>query len=192
MTIRLKPVGTILRPLGSALGKGLKGIGIFLVVLLAIFGPFALMIGFDRWEKWESSYFQKDFTEQHAVAHEDGGYAVEKSSLTTYFPASKEAQTRTSLRFTPLKSNTFFPDSTSWSGITAWDYDSDGIWDEVFFCGYPENSYGANSIKLGTDPKDWATWEWSPCRFDAEHGVAMIDGCAIEHALDLVQKYENM
>lgn len=188
MKIKLKPVGVILRPIFASIGQ----LSLYVLGLMTVLLPFILMIGWDSWERWQESYYQKDFTEQHAVAHEDGGYAVEKSSQTTCFPAKKVEQTETSLRFTPLKSNTFFPDSTAWADITAWDYDSDGHWDEIFFCGYPEKSYGANSIKLGTDPNDWASWQWSPCRYDAEHGIAMIDGCAIEHALDLVQKYENM
>ena len=192
MKIKLKPVGVILRPVGRfgwEIGKHLLA---FLIVLLVTIGPIAIGVAYDRWERWQDSYFQKDFTEQHAVAHEDGGYAVEKQSLTTYFPASKKVQTKTSLELKPLKTNTFFPDSTAWGGIKVWDYNSDGHWDAIFFCGYPESANGCNSILLGKDPKDWLSWKWSPCRYDAEHGVAMIDGCAIEHALDLVQKYENM
>lgn len=48
-------------------------------------------------------------------------------------------------------------------GVTGHDYDGDGEWDEIFYCGIPESTYGCNSIIIKTnfDPV------WEPCPKDS-------------------------
>ncbi|MFA5158638.1 MAG: hypothetical protein WC451_05650 [Patescibacteria group bacterium] len=50
----------------------------------------------------------------------------------------------------------------SYVGNTVWDYDSNGVWDEVFVGGHPSDSNGYNSFKRTKDG-----WVWSPCPADA-------------------------
>ena len=54
--------------------------------------------------------------------------------------------------------------SPSYVGITGHDYNDDGRWDRVFYCGYPEVTNGCNSFYI--DPSGELVWE--PCPADED------------------------
>ncbi len=56
---------------------------------------------------------------------------------------------------------------TTYVGITGHDYNGDGFWDRVFYCGYPESTNGCNSVTLEYN-HDVKSWE--PCPAD-EHKI---------------------
>lgn len=54
-------------------------------------------------------------------------------------------------------------ETASYLGITGHDYDGDGYWDRVFYCGYPNNANGCNSVMVKWN-HDITGWE--PCPAD--------------------------
>ncbi|MAF80594.1 hypothetical protein CL628_01125 [bacterium] len=50
----------------------------------------------------------------------------------------------------------------SWVSITGHDYNDDGNWDRVFYCGMRDTKYGCNSVIMTRDGR----WTWSPCPAD--------------------------
>ncbi len=52
--------------------------------------------------------------------------------------------------------------------ITGLDYNADGTWDRIFYCGYPERINGCNSVMLDGNGRMIA---WDPCGLD-EDGLA--------------------
>jgi len=64
----------------------------------------------------------------------------------------------------PLPVNYIWQGNTAiYLGITGHDYNADGKWDRVFYCGYPEKTNGCNSVTL--DAKGRIT-AWEPCAAD--------------------------
>ena len=54
--------------------------------------------------------------------------------------------------------------SPSYVGITGHDYDDDGKWDRVFYCGYPESVNGCNSFCITRSGER----VWEPCPADKD------------------------
>lgn len=52
----------------------------------------------------------------------------------------------------------------SYTGITGHDYDDDGKWDRVFYCGYPESVNGCNSFCITRSGER----VWKPCPADKD------------------------
>lgn len=52
--------------------------------------------------------------------------------------------------------------ASSHAGITGHDYDSDGRWDRILYCGYPQQSNGCNSMLIDED----GTMTFEPCAAD--------------------------
>lgn len=68
----------------------------------------------------------------------------------------------------PTANNNIFPDEiATYAAITGHDYDGDGFWDRVFYCGYPESINGCNSVTLEYNHN---IKSWEPCPAD-EHKV---------------------
>jgi hypothetical protein len=62
------------------------------------------------------------------------------------------------------------------SGISGHDFNTDGVWDEITWCGYDTNRSGANSYvrtKKG--------WKWQPCDIDKKY--APINEAEIANAI---------
>ena len=62
----------------------------------------------------------------------------------------------------PLKNNILFPEALSYQSITGHDYDNDGKWDQIFYCGFPNANYGCNSWRLGSGSEK----KYEPCPGD--------------------------
>ncbi|HCB19564.1 TPA: hypothetical protein DEP34_04265 [Candidatus Uhrbacteria bacterium] len=50
----------------------------------------------------------------------------------------------------------------SWCGIAGHDHENDGLWDAIFWCGYPEVTNGCNAFTQSTR----GGWVWQPCPSD--------------------------
>jgi len=165
--------------------EGVKAFGTAIAALTLIFLIFVGLVKWSRWQEKRSQSHEINASKVTMYLSADGGYYFTRETVTHVYGSGDTVTTR-SLRLIPAKNNTFFGDSTTFTDISVWDYTTDGKWDKMFLCGYPNDANGCNAILFNGELQDWRQWEWDPC--PADENMKPFDGAVVTHVVGLIKE----